>query len=157
MLTDLLRLLHVLGAMLLVGGGLGIALTMLAAHRTGNPVLIAGIAEIAVTADLIFTVLAVIMQPATGIALAAVVGWSLSEAWIGLSLILFIVAGLFWIPLIIAQMRLQDLAAAAARDQYPLSAEYVRAFRTWLLCSAPLFATALAIVWLMVAKPKVVF
>ena len=59
----LLKLLHIIGAAVLLGTGAGIAFFMLLAHRTGDVRVIAGVARIVVIADLFFTASAVIAQP----------------------------------------------------------------------------------------------
>ena len=78
-----LKYLHVIGAAVLLGTGAGIAFFMLLAHRTGNAATIAAVARIVVIADFLFTTTAVIAQPITGVALASIAGYSLSERWIG--------------------------------------------------------------------------
>jgi uncharacterized membrane protein len=51
------------------------------------------------------------------------------------------------------QMRMRDLATAAAREAKPLPAEYRDLFRLWFAFGFPAFAAVLAIFWLMIAKP----
>ena len=85
-MEELLRLVHVIGAAVLLGTGAGIAFFMVMAHRTGDPRAIAHVAGTVVVADALFTATAVILQPITGIWLAHEVGWPLSEGWIVLSL-----------------------------------------------------------------------
>jgi len=55
-----LKLIHILGAAVLFGTGLGIAFFMLMAHRTGNAETINQVARIVVIADSLFTASAVI-------------------------------------------------------------------------------------------------
>ena len=78
-IVDILRWLHVVGATILLGTGSGIAFFMVMAHRSGDPKLIAHVAGTVVTADLVFTASAVVLQPVTGAALARETGWSLTE------------------------------------------------------------------------------
>jgi len=65
------KYLHVLGAIVILGTGAGIAFFMLMAHRGGDPALIAKTAGIVVFADGLFTLTAVLLQPLTGGALMA--------------------------------------------------------------------------------------
>ena len=118
------KLLHVIGADVLLGTGAGIAFFMLLAHLRGNVVVIAGVARIVVIADFVFTASAVVLQPATGVWLAWQASHSLWEGWIALSIILYIVTGLFWLPVIWMQMRKRDLAAEAAAKNHPLPRGY---------------------------------
>ena len=121
MLYFVLKYLHVIGAAVLLGTGAGIAFFMLLAHRTGNAATIAAVARIVVIADFLFTATAVIAQPVTGIALAWHTGYSLWEGWIVLSILLYIVTGLFWLPVVWMQMRMRDMArqAVAAGSELP--------------------------------------
>ncbi|MBI1236256.1 MAG: DUF2269 family protein [Alphaproteobacteria bacterium] len=149
----ILRWLHVGGATVLLGTGAGIAFFMLMAHRTKDPALIAHTASVVVIADALFTATAVILQPVTGILLAWTVGWPLGESWIVLSLILYVVTGAFWLPVVWIQMRLRDLARVAHADNAPLSARYHKLFHIWFACGIPAFLSVLAILWLMIARP----
>ncbi|KAB2910958.1 MAG: DUF2269 domain-containing protein [Hyphomicrobiaceae bacterium] len=148
-----LKFLHVIGAAVLLGTGAGIAFFMLLAHRTGRPEIIAGVARIVVIADFLFTASAVVAQPITGVALTWLVGYSLLEGWIALSIALYLVTGVFWLPVVWMQMRMRDLAEAAVREGRPLPAEYHRLFRLWFAFGFPAFASVLAIFWLMIARP----
>lgn len=148
-----LKFLHVIGATVLLGTGAGIAFFMLLAHRTGDPVKVAAVARIVVIADFLFTATAVVAQPVTGIALAHVVGYSLAEGWIALSILLYLVTGAFWLPVVWMQVRMRDLATAAALQGSPLPPAYQRLFRTWFLFGFPAFAAVLGILWLMIARP----
>ncbi len=153
-LVDVLRWLHVIGAAVLLGTGAGIAFFMLMAHRTGDPRLIAHVAGTVVIADALFTATAVIAQPITGVMLAREINWSLGQGWIVLSLALYVVTGMFWLPVVWIQVRLRDLARAAARDGGELGSDYRRLFRIWFACGLPAFAAVLAIMWLMLARPS---
>lgn len=149
----ILRWLHVLGACTLLGTGAGIAFFMVMAHRSADPRIIAHTAGVVVLADLLFTTTAVVVQPVTGALLAHALGWSLWEGWILLSLGLYLLTGLFWLPVVWIQIRLRNLARAAATTGAALPATYHRLFRIWFACGFPAFAAVLAIVWLMLARP----
>lgn len=95
-----LRWLHVIGACALLDTGAGIAFFMVMAERTGKPGPIAHVASTVVIADAVFTATAVIVQPVTGYLLARATGWPLTEGWIVLSLVLYVVTGLFWLPVV---------------------------------------------------------
>lgn len=148
-----LRWLHVIGACVLLGTGAGIAFFMLMAHRTGDARLIAHTADVVVLADLVFTTTAVVVQPITGGLLAWQLGWPLGEGWLALSLALYVLTGAFWLPVVWIQLRLRNLARAAAAADRPLPTRYHRLFAIWFACGVPAFAAVLAIVWLMLARP----
>jgi uncharacterized membrane protein len=153
--TDILRWMHVIGATVLFGTGAGIAFFMLMAQRTGRPEIVAHVAGTVVVADAVFTAAAVIVQPISGVLLARASGWSLSEGWIVLSLLLYVVTGLFWLPVVWIQIRIRNLARQAAIDTGPLPAEEKRLFRIWFACGFPAFAAVLAILWLMITRPEI--
>jgi uncharacterized membrane protein len=155
MLVELLLLLHVVGATVLFGTGAGIAFFMVMAHRTRDPALIAHVAGTVVVADTVFTATAAILQPVTGYALAQNIGWSLDEGWIALSLLLYVVTGIFWLPVVWIQIRLRDLARASAATGSPLPAAYFRLYRIWFACGFPAFFSVLGILWLMINKPSI--
>jgi Predicted integral membrane protein len=150
----LLRWLHVIGACVLLGTGSGIAFFMVMAHMTGIPALVAHTARIVVIADLVFTATAVVAQPVTGALLAHRIGWALTEGWIAMSLALYVLAGVFWLPVVWIQLRMRDLAAEAAAGGAELPVAYHRLYRAWFACGFPAFGAVLAIIWLMVAKPS---
>lgn len=151
----ILRWLHVIGACVLLGTGAGIAFFMLMAHRTNDPRVIAHTAGIVVLADLLFTTTAVILQPVTGALLAWQIGWHLGEGWIVLSLVLYVLTGLFWLPVVWVQIRLRDHARTAAERETQLPPEYYRLFRFWFACGVPAFLAVLTILWLMIARPAI--
>ena len=155
MLTYLaLKFAHVIGAAVLLGTGAGIAFFMLLAHRTGDAATVASVARIVVIADFVFTATAVVVQPITGFLLAWIVGYSLLDGWILLSIALYLLTGAFWLPVVWMQMRMRDLAEAATRESAPLPAEYRRLFRLWFAFGFPAFGAVVAIFWLMIAKPQ---
>jgi uncharacterized membrane protein len=149
-----LKYLHVIGAAVLLGTGAGIAFFTLLAHRTGEARVVAAVARIVVIADFVFTATAVAAQPVTGVLLAWAIGHSLRDGWIVLSILLYLLTGAFWLPVVWMQMRMRDLAAAAAHEGASLPPEYHRLFRLWFAFGFPAFAAVLAIFWLMIARPR---
>ena len=156
LLVELLRWLHVIGATALLGTGAGIAFFMLMAHLDGRPAVIAGVARMVVIGDFLFTATAVVAQPVTGVLLARLVGYSLLDGWIVLSILLYIFAGAFWLPIVWMQRRMRDLAGAAARDGAALPRIYHRLFWTWFAFGFPAFGAVLGIYWLMIVRPQIV-
>ncbi|MBX4928854.1 DUF2269 family protein [Rhizobium binae] len=153
MLEGWLLLAHVIGATVLFGTGAGIAFFMVMAHRTRDPVLIAHVAGTVVIADTVFTATAAILQPVTGYLLARTIGWDLTEGWIALSLLLYVFTGVFWLPVVWIQIRLRDLARAAAVSGTVLPPSYFSLYRIWFAFGFPAFAAVLGILWLMLTKP----
>ena len=153
MLYLFIEYLHVLGAIVILGTGTGIAFFMLMAHRSGEAAFIAKTAEIVVTADFLFTLTAVLLQPLTGGLLMWLSATSITEGWLMTALALYALAGLFWVPVIFMQIEMRDLARAAVAENVPLPPRYFALFRYWFLCGIPGFGSGMAILWLMIAKP----
>lgn len=153
MIHEVVLYAHVLGGIVILGTGAGIAFFMVLSHRSGDPALIAHVAGIVVIADTVFTATAAVLQPVTGITLARLAGWPLLEGWVGLSLLLYVVAGAFWLPVVAIQIRMRDLARAARDTGAPMPDAYHRLYRIWFAFGFPAFFAMLAIVWLMLTKP----
>lgn len=150
----LVKFLHVLGAIVVLGTGTGIAFFMLMAHRTNDVAFIARTASVVVVADAIFTLSAVILQPLTGGLLMMLSATSFTERWLLASLALYVVAGLFWIPVVFMQIEMRDLAQQAAADHCSaLQQRYFVLFRRWFAFGIPGFGATMLILWLMIAKP----
>ena len=153
MLYEILEILHILGAAILFGTGLGIAFFMWWANLSGDPATIAPVSKIVAVADYAFTLPAVIAQPITGAWLAIEADIPLTEGWLALALLLYVLTGACWIPVVWIQLKLRDLASAAAAAGEPLPEQYRRLYRIWFALGWPAFIAVVAIVVLMVTKP----
>jgi uncharacterized membrane protein len=149
----LIKYLHVLGAIVILGTGSGIAFFMLMAHRSRDTDFIARTAATVVLADMLFTLTAVILQPISGGLLMKLSASGLGEAWLLTSLALYAVAGLFWVPVVFMQIEMRDLARAAVAAAQPLPPRYFTLFRRWVWFGFPGFGAVIVILWLMIAKP----
>lgn len=149
----LLKYLHVLGAIVILGTGAGIAFFMLMAHLSRDADFIGRTGAVVVLADKLFTATAIAVQPITGYLLMRETGVPFSEGWMVASLVLYGVAGAFWLPVVWIQARMRDLALEAAASDTALPDRYHRLFRIWFVFGFPGFGAVMAIVWLMIAKP----
>ena len=147
------KYLHVLGAIVILGTGTGIAFFMLMAHRSGDVAYIARTAATVIIADVLFTASGVVVQPLPGAMLMRLTSTTLAERWLAVSLGLYLLAGLLWIPVIFMQIEMRDLARLADAQQQPLPPRYFALFRRWFLFGIPGFGSVMAILWLMIAKP----
>jgi uncharacterized membrane protein len=149
-----LKFLHVIGASVLFGTGLGIAFFLFRAERKEDPAVIAATLRAVVIADYAFTATAAIGQPLTGLALVHLGGYDLRQTWLWASLALYILIGACWLPVVYLQIRMRKLAEAAAAVREPEPPEpYRRLSRVWFWLGWPAFLSMLAIFWLMIAKP----
>ena len=149
----IIKYLHVLGAIVILGTGGGIAFFMLMAHWSGDAAFIARTASVVVIADMLFTLTAVIAQPITGGVLMTLSSTSPAEGWLATSLGLYVAAGLFWVPVVFMQMEMRNLARVAAEKDQPLPPRYFALFRRWFWFGIPGFGSVMIILYLMIAKP----
>lgn len=147
------KYLHVLGAILILGTGTGIAFFMLMAHKSRDAAFIARTAAVVVIADALFTLSAVIAQPITGGVLMSLSSTGFTEGWLATSLALYVVAGLCWVPVVFMQIEMRDLARLAVEKSQPLPPRYFALFRRWLAFGIPGFGSVMIILYLMIAKP----
>jgi uncharacterized membrane protein len=144
---------HVIGATVLFGTGLGIAFFQWMTHRRGDVGAIATVSRLVVVADFAFTLPAVILQPLTGVWMADRMGYPLDSAWLVASMVLYVFTGACWLPVVALQVRAARLAGIAHRNREPLPPQYHRTMRWWFALGWPAFIAVLATFWLMIAKP----
>ena len=147
-----IKLVHILGGVVIFGTGLGTAFHMWFAHLRGDPRTVAVVARNVVLADWLFTTPAVVLQPLTGVWLAVVLGYSLTETWLIAAITLYLLAGACWLPVVWLQMRMHRLAATAGAAGQPLPATYHRYAGWWFRLGWPAFIALLVIFYLMVFK-----
>ena len=145
--------LHILSSTLLFGTGIGSAWYMLFANVSRDVRAIAVVGKYVVIADWLFTATTAVIQPATGFYMAHLAGYTLTSKWIMWSVILYVLAGACWLPVVWLQIRLRDIAAAAARDGTALPPLYWTYFKTWVGLGGPAFIAFVFIFWFMVVKP----
>jgi uncharacterized membrane protein len=150
----LLKWLHIFSSMLLFGTGLGTAFFKFTADLSGNLPAIAETNRRVVLADWLFTTPTVIVQPLSGYALAHLYGYSPSAPWLVVSLLLYLLAGTCWLPVVWLQIRMRDDSAAALANGQPLPERYRQDARLWVLLGIPAFFAMLGVLYLMVAKPS---
>lgn len=153
----LLKWVHVLSSVVLVGTGFGTAYYLAFANRQRNVAALAVVTRLVVRADWWFTTPAVIVQPLTGVWLASLAGWPLTTPWLAWSIRLYLFAGACWLPVLWLQLRMAAMASEAADNQQDLPPTYWRYARSWERLGYPAFAAMLAVFYLMVAKPDLAF
>lgn len=145
--------LHIMGATLLFGTGLGTAFHLWMAHRSDDPAAIAVVTRSSVLADWLFTATAAVLQPATGALLIVLGGHDWTEPWLLAAYALYILVGACWLPVVWIQIELRRLAGTAVSQAQPLPPRYHRLMRVWFALGWPAFLAMLAIFLLMVFKP----
>jgi uncharacterized membrane protein len=146
--------LHVLSSTLLFGTGLGSAFYMYFTSRTRNLQAIAVVTRHVVVADWAFTTPTIILQPLTGFYLMHLVGFPLATPWILWSVVLYLLAGAAWLPVVWMQIQMRNMAARAADGGGPLPRRYWQFLRIWVALGVVAFTALVAVFFLMVAKPS---
>jgi uncharacterized membrane protein len=150
-----LKWLHLVGASVLFGTGLGIAFFAWFGYRRalakGDLGLLQGVLSLTVTADAVFTAVAALLQPVTGLALFFMTGGSWNSRWLWWVLGSYAFVGACWLPVVRLQVRLRD-QALQARTVGGLPAAFRRNFAVWFALGWPAFAGVLALFGLMVGR-----
>ena len=149
----IVKWLHIVSSTLLFGTGIGSAFYLLFTSLSRDVRAIAVVSRHVVRADWLFTATTVVFQPLSGFYLAHLAGYPLSSRWIVWSVVLYLVAGACWLPVVWLQMRMRDMAQASARDGLGLPALYWRYLRIWTALGVPAFFALIVVFYLMTAKP----
>lgn len=152
MAPELTRLLHVVSSALMFGVGVGAFWFMVAAVRSGSPAAIAVTTRHAVRAEWFIAAPVAVIQPTTGYLLMLQLGYPLHSVWFYAVATLYVVAGMCWVYLVKAELKLRGIAAAHA-SAAALPVEFSAVFRRWTQLAIGSFAGVLAIFWLMVFRP----
>ena len=81
-------------------------------------------------------------------------GMSLTEGWILWALILYVLTGIFWLPVVWIQIKMRDIVNKAYVSSKPVPTEYWVLNRWWIALGALAFPTVSVIFYLMVFKPN---
>jgi uncharacterized membrane protein len=149
----IVKWLHILSSTFLFGTGLGSAFYMFFTSLSRDSRAIAKVVKLVVIADWTFTTPTIILQPATGFYLIHLAGFPLDSTWIAGSIVLYLLAGACWLPVVWMQIKMRDMAVEAARADAPMPAKYWRYLRVWTALGVVAFVALVIVFYLMVAKP----
>jgi uncharacterized membrane protein len=148
-----LKWIHILSAILLFGTGLGSAFYKYFTDRDGDIHAIAVTNRLVVFADWLITTPTIIVQPVTGFWMLGLIDYQTWPVWVWLSLALYLLAGICWLPVVVLQIRMRDLARRRLDAGQALDGSYWSMARAWFWLGIPAFGAMVAAVWLMVFKP----
>jgi uncharacterized membrane protein len=150
-----IKFVHVLTAAAMFGTWLGIAGFMLLAQRSGNPSVVALVAQFAVRLELFVVAPALALLPISGFPLAWAIGLDpLNEIWIDVSLVIYAVVVAVWLVALRFEIRLRKMARQAALGRAPLADAYPRLYRVWFALAGVILAGMIALLLLMVWQPR---
>ena len=148
----MIRLLHIVSSALMFGVGIGAFWFMLTAARSGSPAAIAVTTRNAVRAEWFIAAPVALIQPTTGYLLMLQLGYSLHTSWFAAVATLYIFAGMCWVYLVKAELKMRDVVAGHSADRV-MPAEFGPLFQRWTRLALGSFASVLAIFGLMVFGP----
>jgi uncharacterized membrane protein len=125
------------------------------ADRSGDLCSMAKTNRTVVIADWLFTTPTVIIQPITGFWLVYILGFPLDQPWIVITVMLYIIAGGCWLPVVWLQIQMRDLATDAVVHGEELDNRYFLYARIWFWLGIPAFISIIIIYFLMVFKPAI--
>jgi uncharacterized membrane protein len=150
-----IKVIHILSSTLLFGTGLGSAFYKWMADRSGDLQTMAKTNRTVVIADWFFTTPTIIIQPISGLWLVHLMGIPLDQTWILITILLYVIAGACWLPVVWLQIQMRDLAVEAVIKKHKLSDTYYRYTEIWFWLGIPAFAAMVLIYILMVFKPNI--
>ena len=150
----LLKWIHIMSSVALVGVGFGSAFYLYFINRTKNVAAIAEVSRLVVRADYWFTAPTVIIQPISGVAMVSMASYSFTESWLVVTYALFVLAGVCWLPVVWLQIKMAAMAKSAASSNSELAPSYWRYARIWERLGMVAFPATLIIYVMMVFKPN---
>ncbi len=148
-----LKSLHIFSLILLFGTGLGSAFYKYAADLSKDVQAIYITNKHVVLADWLFTTPTVLIQPLTGYLMLQQYQISWTTPWLLVSIILYLIAGGCWLPVVVLQIRMRELAKIASEHNTALPETYFHYAKIWFWLGVPAFIAMILIVLLMVLKP----
>ena len=153
-----LKYLHIISAMLMVGTGFGSALYVFFSNRFGNLASQYFTNRMVVFCDWTITTPAVIIQPITGLMLGERMGMSLTSDWFINVYILYFTIGIAWLPVVWLQIQMKKMTDRAYLNNEPLDLRYKRYQYYWEGLGYIGFTGSVLIFYIMVTKmPLVTF
>ena len=149
----IIKTIHILSSVLLVGTGFGSAFYLFFVNRSNSLAAQAVVARLVVRADWWFTTPTVIIQPISGFALVYLAGFPLNSFWILGALLMYVVAGVCWLPVVWLQIQMEKMLRHSVQTDTPLPKKYWVYAQRWELLGYPAFVAMLVVFYLMVAKP----
>jgi uncharacterized membrane protein len=149
---EVVKFIHLIGMVLLLGAGGGSAYYKYMTDRYGSLDSIVLMNKHVVLADWLFTTPAVIIQPISGMILASILQIPLSQSWLKLSILLYLFSVGLWLVAVYLQIKMKKLALEAQKSGNKLSVQYTTYAKIWFMIGFPSFLSMMAIVVLMVFK-----
>jgi uncharacterized membrane protein len=150
---DVLRLLHLLGVVLLVGNVTVTSIWKGYADATRDPTVIAFAQRLVTVTDWFFTFWGILLLIVGGYGAAWVAGMDvLRDDWLVWSEAMFLLAGVIWLGLLVPiQIRQARMARSFAAGR-PIPEAYWRLGRLWIVFGSVATVPLVAATWIMLRK-----
>lgn len=153
---EILKSIHIVSATIFFGTGIGSAFFMFMVNRnlkqTRDLQSAYFVTKNVVIADWIFTTPAVIVQLFSGLRLANIQGYELTDFWIFSSLLLYFFAVLCWLPVVLMQIKMRNILKEVMDKKSELPNSYSKMYLYWIILGSLAFPAIIIIFYLMVAK-----
>lgn len=150
---EVLKFLHLLGVVILIGNVTITAFWKVFADRTGDMRLVAHAQQAVIVADWLFTLpgIALILLGGYGMALHANLDL-FGDAWLIWGQVLFLVSGAIWLGILVPTQIRQSRAARSFITGDAVHGSYVRDSRVWLIWGIAATVPLIAGLYVMIAK-----
>jgi uncharacterized membrane protein len=154
MAYDIMKFLHILGVVLLVGNVTITAFWKVFADRTGDARIVAFAQYLVTLTDWIFTLGGIVLTIAGGYGMVIARGFHVFEdTWLVLGQLFFLVSGLIWLFVLVPIQIRQAKQARIAGKSGSLPAAYWRDGRVWIVWGIIATIPLVGAIYVMVAKP----
>jgi len=153
MTYDILRLMHLLGVILLIGNVTVTSIWKLYADGTRDPKIIGFAQRLVTITDWFFTFWGILLLVVGGYGAAWVAGMDvLRDDWIVWSEVMFVLAGLIWLGILVPIQVKQARMARGFADGGPIPEAYWRFGRLWIIWGSLATVPLVAAIWVMLRK-----
>ncbi len=154
MAYNVLKMLHVLGVIVLVGNVTVSSFWKVFADRSGDPRIIAHAQRLVTTTDVFFTLSGILLLVGGGFGAAYVAAVSpFGPGWLVVPEFLFLISGVIWLLVLVPIQIRQARQARSFTDAAPIPAAYRRDNRLWLVWGIAATVPLIAAIYIMIAKP----
>lgn len=152
MIYPTLKLIHILSATILFGGGIFAAVLGTIVFGSRKTKLIAEVGPHIVRVESYSTLVSAVAQVITGLWMASILGFSVLTGWLGWASLLLCMAAVCWMLGVWFQHRMVNLSKMAVLTSAELPEEYNNLFKNWTFLGLPSTTAMLGIFYLMVFK-----
>ena len=154
MAYDILKMLHLLGVIVLIGNVTVSSFWKVFADRSGDSLIIAHAQKLVTTTDWFFTLSGILLLVGGGFGAAYVAGVPpFGPLWLVVPELLFLLSGLIWLLILVPIQIRQARQARSFAPGASIPAAYRQDNRRWLVWGVAATIPLVAAIYVMIAKP----